>query len=125
MAALKREGLSDSTIFNHIARINTFLKANGVTGLQRLADKPRYDERDVCAYNPEELAMLFAAALPEKGLLFQFFLGTGFREQEVMHCTFADIDFRGKVVSVRSKPEWGFRVKDKEERSVPVPDALI
>jgi integrase/recombinase XerD len=35
------------------------------------------------------------------------------------------VDFKGKVITVRSKPEIGFRPKDKEERSVPVPDALI
>ena len=29
------------------------------------------------------------------------------------------------MISVRSKPEMGFRIKDKEERSVPVPDSLI
>jgi integrase len=32
---------------------------------------------------------------------------------------------KSKVASVWSKPEMGFRVKDKEERSVPVPDSLI
>jgi integrase len=58
-------------------------------------------------------------------MTFQFFLGTGFREQEVMFCSWKNVDFKGKVVAVRSKPEMGFRPKDKEERSVPVPDSLI
>ncbi|WP_263367842.1 hypothetical protein [Edaphobacter bradus] len=37
-----------------------------------------------------------------------------------MYCTWGNVDFKGKVISVRSKPEMGFRIKDKEERSVPV-----
>ncbi len=125
MAALKQEGLSDRTIFNHMTRVNTFLRANGVTGLLRAADKPRYDEKDVVAYYPQELSVLFSEATAEERLLIQFFLGTGFREQEVTYCTWANIDFQGKVVSVRSKPEMRFRAKDKEERSVPIPDSLV
>jgi integrase/recombinase XerD len=125
MVALKEEGLGDRTIFNHVCRINTLLKANGVSNLLNAADKPRYDEKDVTAYNSDELASLFAAATPEERILFEFFLGTGFRQQEVMYCTWANVDQKSRVVSVWSKPEMGFRVKDKEDRSVPAPDSLI
>jgi integrase len=125
MSTLKGEGLGDRTICNHISRINTLLKANGVINLLGADDKPKFDEKDVTAYNSDELAVLFAAATAEERLLFEFFLGTGFREQEVMYCTWANIDLKSKVASVWSKPEMGFRVKDKEERSVPVPDSLI
>lgn len=125
MAALKGEGLGDRSVANHIARINTLLRANGVTGLLRPTDKPRYDEKEVRAYNADELRVLLAAANPEERILFQFFLGTGFREQEVMCSSWRNIDFNSKVISVRSRPEMGFRLKDKQERSVPVPDSLI
>ncbi len=125
MAGLKADGLSDRAIYNHIARIGTLLKANGVVGLLSQSDKPRYDEKEVEAYDSDQLARLFAAANPEERMLFEFFLGTGLREGEVMHTTWRNIDFEGKVVSFRSKPEMGFRNKDKEERSVSVPDSLI
>jgi integrase len=42
-----------------------------------------------------------------------------------MYATWANVDFKHKLISVWSKPELGFRVKDKEERRVPVPDSLI
>jgi integrase/recombinase XerD len=42
-----------------------------------------------------------------------------------MNCSWQNIDFKNKVVKVRSKPMAGFRIKDKQERSVPVPDTLI
>lgn len=125
MSFLKEEGLADRTIYNHIKRIGTLLKSHGVVGLLRTADKPRYDEKDVEAYDSTQLEALFAAATPEERELFQFFVLTGFREQEVMYTTWKNIDFQGNVVKVRSKPEMGFRIKDNEERSVPVPDRLI
>lgn len=125
MSSLQERGLGDRTIHNHITRIGTLLKSHGVVGLLSAADKPRYDEKEVEAYDSDQLASLFAAATPEERILFQFFLGTGFREQEVMYCTWKNVDLKGKVISVRSKPEMGFRIKDREERSVPVPDSLI
>jgi integrase/recombinase XerD len=93
--------------------------------LLRPGDKPSYDEPEVEAYDSDQLESLFGAADDEERLLFEFFLATGFRDQEVMYGTWKNVDFKGKVITVRSKPELGFRPKDKEERSVPVPDALI
>jgi putative NADH-flavin reductase len=79
-------------------RVTTFLKANGVTGLLDPADKPKYDEKDVCAYNLDQVTKLFAATTANERLLFEFFLGTGFREQEVMYSTWANVDFAAKVL---------------------------
>ncbi len=125
MKALKAQGLGDRTVFNHVSRINTLLKANGVEHLLRPADWPKFDEKDVDAYHTQQLAALFDIATGRDRLIFEFLLGTGFREQEVMYCSWGNVDLAGKVLSVWSKPEYGFRVKDKEERSVPVPDSLI
>jgi integrase/recombinase XerD len=125
MVRLQSKGLGPRTIFNHTARINTLLKANGVMQVLRPADWPKFDEKVVSAYHAEQLTALFTAASADERMLFQFFLATGFREQEVMHCTWSNVDFRDCVISVRSKPEFGFRPKDKEERAVPVPDSLI
>lgn len=80
MSFLLAQGAGDRTIHNHIMRIGTLLKSHGVVGLLSAADKPRYDEKEVEAYNADELAALFAAAIPAERVLFEFFLGTGFRE---------------------------------------------
>jgi integrase len=125
MSYLRENGAGDRTIYNHISRIGTLLKDHGISGLLKESDKPRYDEKAVEAYNSDEVAALFAAATPNERVLFEFFLGTGFREQEVMYATWANVDFKHGLISVWSKPELGFRVKDKEERIVPVPDSLI
>lgn len=49
----------------------------------------------------------------------------GFRDREAQHVTWRDIDFHNSVVRVTTKPIWGFRPKNWEERSVPLPTALI
>ncbi len=125
MSVLRDQGLCPRTIYNHIARITTLLRSHKIIGLLARHDKPQYDEKVPDAYGSDQLLALLSAALPEERILFEFLLGTGFREQEVMYCTWKDIDFKGKVVTVRSKPAMGFRLKDKEERSVPIPDSLV
>jgi integrase/recombinase XerD len=125
MASLQQGGLGLRTISNHITRIGALLRRHKIVDLLSREDKPQYDEPEVEAYDSDELAALFSAATPEERMLFEFFLGTGFREQEVMFCSWKNVDFNGKVISVKSKPELGFRPKDKQERSVPVPDSLI
>ena len=124
-ATLEAEGKGPRTVYNHIMRVSAFLKASGIVGLLKRQDKPAYDEPEVEAYDADQLEALFAAADAEERMLFEFFLKTGFRDQETMYSTWKNVDFKGKVIKVRSRPELGFRPKDKEERSVPVPDELI
>lgn len=125
MAFLQDNGLGLRTISNHVTRIGALLRRHKIVDLLSREDKPQYDEPEVEAYDSHELAALFAAATPEERMLFEFFLGTGFREQEVMFCSWKNVDFTGKVIMVKSEPDMGFRPKDKQERSVPVPDSLI
>jgi integrase len=52
-------------------------------------------------------------------------LKCGLREQEIMHLEWPDIYRRDRVLRVSSKPRYGFRVKDSEERDIPIPDDLL
>jgi integrase len=49
----------------------------------------------------------------------------GLREREIMHLEWQDIDRERRTLRVRSRPQWDFKVKDSEERSVPIPGALL
>jgi len=80
----------------------------------------KFVEQKVRAYRPDELKALFAAATPDEWLLFQFFLCTGAREQEVMYAEWNDIDFVDGLFTVRAKADW--TPKDYEEREIPLPD---
>ena len=72
-----------------------------------------------------ELNRLFFAATPIEQLTFEFFLGSGAREAEVSHATWGDVNFDDKTFTIHSKVKRGFRPKDKAERRVPLPDALM
>ena len=125
MHGLKQRGMEDRIANNRIARISALLKANGVTGLLSTSNKPRYEEKDVEAYTSAQLGTLFAEADRDERQLFEFFLATGFREQEAIFTTWKNIDFKSRVIAVRSRPELGVKIKDKEEHSVPVPDSVV
>ncbi|WP_433969822.1 hypothetical protein [Tunturiibacter gelidiferens] len=42
-----------------------------------------------------------------------------------MYLEWPDISFTTKTLTIHSKPALGFRIKGKEERSMPVPDDLL
>jgi integrase len=103
----------------------TFLKAQGITGLAKKRDWPKYVQKEPKKYEDEELNKFFAACEEEERIFFEFCLMTGFRKKEVTFCYWSDVDLKNGVVRVTAKPEHGFRPKDWEEREVPIPDMLI
>ena len=82
-SALRKRGLASRTVYNHAMRIKGFLRSQGVCGLLKPEDIPDYDEPEVEAYDADQVDSLFRAADAEERLLYQFFLATGFRDQEV------------------------------------------
>jgi integrase/recombinase XerD len=88
-------------------------------------DWPRYVEKKVKVYEKTELDTLFAACDAEERLWYEFFLGTGMREREVMHCGWEDVNLSRGVVAVTVKPEYLFTPKNYEEREIPIPDTLV
>jgi len=120
IAYLRREGLGDRTIHNRVGEVVTFLRHFGIKDVTL---RVKYVEQKVRAYRLDELKALFAAADPEEWLMFQFFLCTGAREQEVMYAEWNDIDFVDGLFTVRAKANWA--PKDYEEREIPLPDFLI
>jgi len=116
---------SPRSVYNKFENLMTFLKAQGIRGLVRKNDWPRYVEEEPEIYERAELDKLFAACDREERLWYEFFLMTGMREQEVMHCSWEDIHFSRGTVTVRYKPEYGFSPKNYREREVPIPAKLV
>jgi hypothetical protein len=87
----KKQNLSDRTIDNRLTDSGTFLHANNVA----LSLHQNYTEKKVRAYSVEELRALNATSTDEELQVWQLFLSTGFREDEVAHACYTDIDFRG------------------------------
>ena len=122
VVAQKKARKDDRTVANRLAGVVTFLRAHGITNVTL---RHKYTEKKVKAYSVEELRALNAASTDEELQIWQFFLGTGFREDEVAHACDTDVDFKLKTISVLEKRQWNWKPKDKEERTVPIPDSLV
>jgi integrase/recombinase XerD len=117
--------LAPRTVHNHFANTISFLKWAGREKIVRKGDWPVYTEEEPETYEPEELTAFFAACQPSEKLLFQFFLMSGFREQEAMYITWRDVNLKSSTVSVKHKPQYRWTPKAYKERSVPVPTAFL
>ena len=124
MGFLTDRGLARRTIWTKVQVVVSMLKANGVTKLIRKRDWPRYTETEPEVYGNQDIGTFLGQCDSWNGALFEFFWMTGFREQEVQHVTWPDVDFVHHVVRVKAKPKLGFIPKDWEEREVPMPDRL-
>lgn len=122
---LKGKGLSQRTIYNQYRLLISFLRAHGIEKLMKWGDAPVYVEEDVETYEKEDLDKFFAACTPDEWLMFQFFLCTGMREQEVMHTYIKDISFASSIVRVTAKPEFGWSPKKYKGREIPIPSRLL
>jgi integrase/recombinase XerD len=111
--------------WNKFANVMSFLKANGIRGLAKKNDWPRYTEEEPEIYEDEELDTLFAACDAEERLWYEFFLMTGEREQEVMYTYWSDINFKASTVRVSHKPDRGWTPKAYKEREIPIPAKLV
>ena len=121
----EQKKLSPRTILTKMMVVEQMLKTHGRNGLLRRGDWPRYVERIPQAYSPEQLKRFFAGCGPEDFLLFQFFLGSGFREKEVQFLTWRDISLEEQLARVTAKSACGFFPKTWEEREVLLPTHLI
>jgi integrase len=101
-----------------------FLKAYGIK-LSKKGDAPSFVNEDVEVFEQEDLDKFFAACTPEEWLLFQMFLCTGLREQELTHLYISDIRFESSVVRVSAKPEYGWAPKKYTGREIPLPTRVL
>lgn len=122
-AAGRDEPIEQATINKHVIVTLQAMRASGAIIELRKGDWPRVQDKKVDAYQPEELETFFKVCARDELLLFQVFLCTGFRDQEIAHLEWEDIDIHHGTISVTAKP--GFTPKSYEVRSVPVPRALI
>jgi integrase/recombinase XerD len=96
VVAQKKEGQDDRTVANRVAGVVTFLRAHGLTNVTL---RHKYTEKKVKAYSVEELRALNAASTDEELQIWQFFLGTGLREDEVAHACDTD-DARHRLMEI-------------------------
>lgn len=118
-------GLAARSVYDKVVTVLTLLKRHGHKNLLEKSDWPSYVETIRPVYEVEELHTMLRYATLYEALLIKFFLGSGFRNRETRFLAWYDIDFRNSVARVTAKPLWKFNPKNYEERSVPLPEALI
>ncbi|MGB7602096.1 MAG: site-specific integrase [Candidatus Sulfotelmatobacter sp.] len=126
---LLKDGNDDRTRSNRVSHIVTFLrnKEGRRQGdpIPNVSITVKYVEAPPESYTRQELEDLFRVSCDEDKMLWRFFLGNGFRDEEVAVAEYSDINPQTKMISVVEKPYFEFKPKDCEKRSVPVSDELI
>lgn len=88
-------------------------------------DWPKVTERQPDMYTPEMLRPLFAAMTVKESTLYQTFLLTGFRDQEVGFLAWPDFNEKAGTLRVSKKAGYKFDPKNYKERASPVPPVLV
>ncbi len=123
-ADLRRQKKSDRTVANEHSRLSSILRFAGAD-MAVMPPRPKFEKKLPTVYEPEETGAILRNADARLHLVLSVGLMCGLREQELMHLQWSDIHKRDRVLRVQSKPQWDFKVKDSEERDVPVPDDLF
>jgi integrase len=124
-AELRRKGNGDRTVANKHAAVKAFILWLGLDK-KVLGRPPRYEKTLPKTYNRDVISSLIAENDDELlGITIDVLRMAGLREQEAVYLQWPDIDFHRGVIKVRSKPEFGFKIKDKEERDVAMPTSLV
>jgi site-specific recombinase XerD len=118
---LKKSGLSANTVLHNVIIIAQFFRRNGRRDITRELQLPEAIHTLPRMYSEEQQSRFLSACGSWELALFSTFLLTGFREQEVMHLFWRDLNLKLRTVRVVSKPELRFFPKRWEEREVPVP----
>jgi integrase/recombinase XerD len=126
---LLKEENDDRTRSNRESHIVTFLRnregRRDGDPIPNVSITVKYVEAPPESYTRQELEDLFQVSSEEDKMLWRFFLGSGFRDDEVAVAEYSDVNPQRKMISVNEKPYFEFKPKDCEKRSVPISDELI
>jgi integrase len=126
MVRLKnKHRLDNNTVIHQMVIVAQFLKRYGKPGATKDIGLPERMITLPKEYSDSDLKKFFDGCTPTERVMFSTFLFTGFREQEVVHLCWPDLQFGLNTIRVTSKPDLGFWPKRWEEREVPVPKPLI
>jgi len=124
-AAGRGEELNQKTINKRVTVVLNMVRHNDHDIKLKKGDWPKTTEKPIEVYTEEEMQKFFAACIEDERLLFQVFLCTGFRDQEVAHLMWSDVDYRLSRIRVGAKPQHKFTPKSYEIRCVDVPRSLL
>ena len=124
-AAGREEGLNQKTINKRVTVLLNMVRHHDHEIKLKRGDWPKTTEKKIDVYTDEEIQKFFAVCSDDERLLFEVFLCTGFRDREVSHLCWSDVDYRLCRISVTGKTEPQCTPKSYEVRSVDVPRSLL
>jgi integrase len=125
-ASMRKHGLADRTIANRHGNLRSFILFAGGDADAVCGPAPRYEEQTVEIFESEDLKPFFAAEMEEYDrLLFGVLLAAGLREREAMHLEWRSINWNARTLRVQSNAHWGFKVKDAEQRNLPLQQDML
>jgi integrase len=124
---LRKQGQTDRTVANKHQRLRSFFRFAGVDVKAVMPAKPKFEKALPTVYTDEQINTLLTAADsdPYMRLAIELGLKCGLRDLEIVYLEWPDINWQDKTLRVQGKPSWGFKVKDSEQRDVPIPDDLL
>lgn len=93
--------LAPRTVHNKFAEVLTFLQAQGVPKLIGKNDHPRFVDTEVEIYEDDQLFTLHSICSLYHSTQYDFYLMSGFREQETKHLQWENIRFNANIVEMR------------------------
>lgn len=121
----REQGLAQASI-NRRVMVGLMALRNAGTELRlKKGDWPKVSQDEVEIYEPEAIKAFFAACTYEERLTFRTYLLTGFRNREVSTLDWDSVDGRRGVLAVKARPQYKFKPKSYESRSVPVPASFM
>ncbi len=123
--ALRARKCSERTVSNKHKRLRSFLIYCKLDHKAIMPPTPKYDVTLPDTYSTEELGRVLRASDEYLRLAIELGLMCGLRDREIMHLEWADIRWAESTLRVTSKPHWGFKIKDSEERDIPIPASLL
>jgi integrase len=125
-AQLRKKGNSERTIHDKHQRVKAWLRFCKVD-TSFMPPAPKFEQTLPTVYEKTQIDDIRAAADDEMRLAIDLCWMLGLREREATHAEWDDIDWQHSVFRVQGKVRDGykFRVKDKEQREVPIPGTLL
>ena len=123
---LRKRGCSDRTIHNRHCNLLAFLRSCKLNVKELAPLNPRFEQALPEIYSPAEMKAFFAV-IDDLHLVitFEVLLKCGLREREAMFLEWSSVDCSRNVVRVRSNSRFKFKVKDHEQRDLPIPPELV
>lgn len=123
---LRARGASARTVHNRHVHVRSFLVYLGLDAKALCGKAPKVEKTLPEIFEPVPLAKFFASLTSEYDrLLYTLLLQTGLRDKEARHLERVDISTAQCTLKVVSKPRYKHKIKDAEERELPLSDELV